>query len=90
MVIIPDFTADTRQREKNTGKRKENVRSTTVYTKKRFYKSKNNKIKKQEKHQKYIDRKKNLCYPMQVWKLRRVSALTLAQEWLWLILKWKE
>ena len=46
MVIIPDFTADTRQREKNTGKRKENVRSTTVYTKKRFYKSKNNKIKK--------------------------------------------
>ena len=49
MVIIPDFTADTRQREKNTGKRKENVRSTTVYTKKRFYKSKNNKIKKQEK-----------------------------------------
>ena len=43
MVIIPDFTADTRQREKNTGKRKENVRSTTVYTKKRFYKSKNNK-----------------------------------------------
>ena len=87
MVIIPDFTADTRQREKNTGKRKENVRSTTVYTKKRFYKSKNNKIKKQEKHQKYIDRKKNLCYPMQVWKQRRVSALTLAQEWLWLILK---
>ena len=66
MVIIPDFTADTRQREKNTGKRKENVRSTTVYTKKRFYRSKNNKIKKQEKHQKYIDRKKNLCYPMQV------------------------
>ena len=69
MVIIPDFTADTRQREKNTGKRKENVRSTTVYTKKRFYKSKNNKIEKQEKHQKYqkyIDRKKNLCYPMQV------------------------
>ena len=58
MVIIPDFTADTRQREKNTGKRKENVRSTTVYTKKRFYKSKNNKIKKQEKYQKYIDRKK--------------------------------
>lgn len=53
-------------REKNTGKRKENVRSTTVYIKKRFYKSKNNKIKKQEKHQKYIDRKKNLCYPMQV------------------------
>lgn len=48
MVIIPDFTADTRQREKNTGKRKENVRSTTVYTKKRFYKSKNNKIEKQE------------------------------------------
>ena len=48
MVIIPDFTADTRQREKNTGKRKENVRSTTVYTKKRFYKSKNNKIKKQD------------------------------------------
>lgn len=48
MVIIPDFTADTRQREKNTGKRKENVRSTTVYIKKRFYKSKNNKIKKQE------------------------------------------
>ena len=46
MVIIPDFTADTRQGEKNTGKRKENVRSTTVYTKKRFYKSKNNKIKK--------------------------------------------
>ena len=90
MVIIPDFTADTRQREKNTGKRKENVRSTTVYTKKRFYKSKNNKIKKQEKYQKYIDRKKNLCYPMQVWKQRRVSALTLAQEWLWLILKWKE
>lgn len=45
MVIIPDFTADTRQGEKNTGKRKENVRSTTVYTKKRFYKSKNNKIK---------------------------------------------
>ncbi len=90
MVIIPDFTADTRQREKNTGKRKENVRSTTVYTKKRFYKSKNNKIEKQEKHQKYIDRKKNLCYPMQVWKQRRVSALTLAQEWLWLILKWKE
>ena len=90
MVIIPDFTADTRQREKNTGKRKENVRSTTVYTKKRFYKSKNNKIKKQEKHQKYIDRKKNLCYSMQVWKQRRVSALTLAQEWLWLILKWKE
>lgn len=36
------------------------------YIKKRFYKSKNNKIKKQEKHQKYIDRKKNLCYPMQV------------------------
>lgn len=66
MVIIPDFTADTRQREKKTGKRKENVRSTTVYIKKRFYKSKNNKIKKQEKHQKYIDRKKNLCYPMQV------------------------
>ena len=66
MVIIPDFTADTRQGEKNTGKRKENVRSTTVYTKKRFYKSKNNKIKKQEKHQKYIDRKKNRCYPMQV------------------------
>ena len=90
MVIIPDFTADTRQREKNTGKRKENVRSTTVYTKKRFYKSKNNKIEKQEKYQKYIDRKKNLCYPMQVWKQRRVSALTLAQEWLWLILKWKE
>ena len=90
MVIIPDFTADTRQGEKNTGKRKENVRSTTVYTKKRFHKSKNNKIKKQEKHQKYIDRKKNLCYPMQVWKQRRVSALTLAQEWLWLILKWKE
>ena len=90
MVIIPDFTADTRQREKNTGKRKENVRSTTVYTKKRFYKSKNNKIKKQEKYQKYIDRKKNLCYPIQVWKQRRVSALTLAQEWLWLILKWKE
>ena len=29
-------------------------------------KNKNNKIKKQEKHQKYIDRKKNLCYPMQV------------------------
>ena len=49
MVIIPDFTADTRQREKNTGKRKENVRSTTVYIKKRFYRSKNNKIKKQEK-----------------------------------------
>lgn len=48
MVIIPDFTADTRQREKNTGKRKENVRSTTIYIKKRFYKSKNNKIKKQE------------------------------------------
>ena len=46
MVIIPDFTADTRQREKNTGKRKENVRSTTVYIKKRFYRSKNNKIKK--------------------------------------------
>ena len=90
MVIIPDFTADTRQREKNTGKRKENVRSTTVYTKKRFYKSKNNKIEKQEKYQKYIDRKKNLCYPIQVWKQRRVSALTLAQEWLWLILKWKE
>ena len=90
MVIIPDFTADTRQREKNTGKRKENVKSTTVYTKKRFYKSKNNKIEKQEKYQKYIDRKKNLCYPMQVWKQRRVSALTLAQEWLWLILKWKE
>ena len=66
MVIIPDFTADTRQREKNTGKRKENVRSITVYIKKRFYKSKNNKIKKQEKHQKYIDRKKNLCYPIQV------------------------
>ena len=68
MVIIPDFTADTRQREKNTGKRKENVRSTTVYIKKRFYKSKNNKIKKQEKHQKYIDRKKNLCYPMKTKK----------------------
>ena len=58
MVIIPDFTADTRQREKNTGKRKENVRSTTVYTKKRFYKSKNNKIKKQEKYQKYISNDK--------------------------------
>jgi len=55
-----------RQIQDRERKIQENVRSTTVYTKKRFYKSKNNKIKKQEKHQKYIDRKKNLCYPMQV------------------------
>ena len=54
MVIIPDFTADTRQREKNTGKRKENVRSTTVYIKKRFYKSKKYKNKKTGKNIKNI------------------------------------
>ena len=93
MVIIPDFTADTRQREKNTGKRKENVRSTTVYIKdsekaaalqkqkeahkeeiahleERIQEKQKQKEKLEreisEKYQKYIDRKKNLCYPMQV------------------------
>lgn len=58
MVIIPDFTADTRQGEKNTGKCKENVRSNMGYTKKRFYKSKNNKIKKQKNIENILTEKK--------------------------------